>query len=283
MSKSQVVPVLCIALLSTVLAVSFVAVEEAAAPSLGSRMLRFGLPPLLSQKLDSLLAAAPPLRFPPTLSRLSLPLLRGAVSAVVIGQGLRPAGGPPETREAAERPVPLLLSHATEKLLYAVGAALAEWILLKIIQREPYRNLRRNRWNHFFSTACGGMLLVLLTAVPNRLVNTSLVCILVLRLSASVYGPTLVLGHLLRSYLISLVPLSSSLPATYAAIMEAYFGGTGAATPVARMTEVCFECGLLLLFLGSVAFWRMAQNETPVSESDGDDYYGDDEDVTRKG
>lgn len=219
---------------------------------------------------------------PSPVRELAPPFVHGAVSLVMIGRGARQ---PPASVNGAAGDE--LTQHTTAKFVYAVGAITAEIMLLKLVYREPYRNLRRNPMNRLLCSPLGFTLLVLLTAIPNDLVDTSLVCIFLWKLSAAVYTPAIVCGQLLRVYASALVPRLPMLSAAYTAAGSFW---RAAATPAGAddvastlspvaVSEAWAEVVMAVVVAGAVLFCRAARrNSTEPAghkerESDGDDYY----------
>ncbi|KAG5504365.1 hypothetical protein JKF63_04814 [Porcisia hertigi] len=198
----------------------------------------------------------------------------GAASLVVVGRGARRPLAVVSGTNGDE-----VLQHTTEKFVYAAGAIIAEIALLQLVYREPYRNLRKNRANYFFSTATGFVVLVLLTAFPNDLVDTSLVCIFYFKLSSQVYVPAVVCGQLLRVYMAALVPALPPLSAAYTALLAYWSDHLAEGLSSAQVREACAELVLASMVMGAFLFSFSARHgaseaTSPIEpESDGDDYY----------
>jgi hypothetical protein len=229
------------------------------------------------KQLVSPVAARVSLYVPSPVCELAPPFLQGAVSLVMVGRGARL---PPASVNGPAGDEVLL--HTTAKFFYAAGAIAAELMLLQLVYREPYRNLRRNPINRFFCSPVGFAFLVLLTAVPNDLVDISLLCVFFWKLSASVYTPAIVCGQLLRVYVAALLPRLPVLSAARACFL-AYWGGDASASEEALPYDVVHEAGaevvLAAAVAGAVLFAAAARRGTGVPaklrerESDGDDYY----------
>ncbi|CAM36560.1 conserved hypothetical protein [Leishmania braziliensis MHOM/BR/75/M2904] len=174
-----------------------------------------------------------------------------------------------------------ILQHTTAKFVYAAGAIVAELALLKLVYREPYRNQRKNRANRFFATAAGFILSVLLTALPNDLIDTSLVGIFYFQLSSQVYTPAIVCGQLLRVYLAALVPALPPLSAAYTAFLAYWADGFAGGFSATQVREAWAEVILTLVVICAFVFSMSARRGAGVApsllplepESDGDDYY----------
>ncbi|GET88699.1 hypothetical protein, conserved [Leishmania tarentolae] len=223
------------------------------------------------------IAAKVPPCAPPAVLELAPIFAHGAASLVMVGRGRRtppPAVNGPRGDD--------VLQHTTAKFAYATGAIVAELALLKIVHREPYRNQRRNPVNRFFATAAGFFLLVLLTALPNDLVDTSLVCIFYFKLSSQVYMPAVVCGQLVSVYVAALVPALPPLSAAYTAFLACWTDSLIDGLSPAQVREAWAELILALVVLGAFAFFMSArraagsaQSSLLELESDGDDYYAE--------
>ncbi|KAG5478644.1 hypothetical protein LSCM1_06048 [Leishmania martiniquensis] len=213
---------------------------------------------------------------PPPVLELAPIFAHGAASLVMVGGRAR---APPAAVSGAKGDEVLL--HTTAKFVYAAGAIVAELLLLKLVYREPYRNHRKNRANRFFSTALGFALFVLLTALPNDLMDTSLVCIFYFKLSSQVYTPAVVCGQLLRVYLIALVPALPPLSAAYSAFLAYWTDSVASGLSATQVREAWAELVLILVVMGAFVFSVSARHgagntllSSPAErESDGDDYY----------
>ncbi|KAG5478840.1 hypothetical protein CUR178_05420 [Leishmania enriettii] len=213
---------------------------------------------------------------PPPMFELAPIFAHGAASLVMVGRGAR---APPAAVSGAKGDE--VLQHTTAKFVYAAGAILAELALLKLVYREPYRNHRKNRANRFFATALGFVVLVLLTAIPNDLVDTSLVCVFYFKLSSQVYTPAVVCGQLLRVYLTALVPALPPLSAAYSAFLAYWTDNFADGVSTAQVREAWAELVLILAVMGAIVFSASARRGSgaapwlsPIErESDGDDYY----------
>ncbi|KPI83579.1 hypothetical protein ABL78_7382 [Leptomonas seymouri] len=235
----------------------------------------------VEQMLGSFAARLSPY-LPNCVKELAPSFLQGAASLVMVGRGAR---RPPASVNGVAGDEVLL--HTTAKFTYAAGAIAAELALLKLIYREPFRNLRRNSMNRLLCTPVGFAFLVLLTAVPNDLVDTSLVFIFFWKLSASVYTPAVVCGQLLRVYVAALMPRLPPLSAAYSAFLH-YWGASeasqhadvAAALPFDVAREAWAEIVLTAVVVGAVMFSVAARRsgaggpaKARESESDGDSYY----------
>ncbi|AYU78932.1 hypothetical protein conserved [Leishmania donovani] len=215
---------------------------------------------------------------PPPVLELVPIFAHGAASLVMVGRGVRTP--PPAVSGAKGDEV---LQHTTAKFVYAAGAIVAELALLKLVYREPYRNQRKNRVNSFFATAAGFFLLVLLTALPNDLMDTSLMCVFYFKLSSQVYMPAVVCGQLLSVYLAALVPALPPLSAAYTAFLAYWADSFTDGLSATQVREAWTELILALVVMGAFAFSvsarRGAGAALPLSpqepESDGDDYYAE--------
>lgn len=279
------VVVCVVAVLVTTPALAF----NASAFYLNGSSIATALPPVVSQVKAAVWQMLVPVAaklspyVPLPVRELVPPFLHGAVSLVMVGRGARLP--PPSVNGAGGDE---LLLHTTTKFIYAAGAIAAELTLLRLVYREPYRNLRRNPMNRLFCSPAGFALLVFLTALPNNLVDTSLLCILLWKLAAPVYTPAIVCGQLLRVYAAALVPRLPPLSAAYAAAL-AYFGvaetpqqrrgaNDTAIPPYDVVREAWAELALTAVVLAAVLFvvaaqrWRCSAQSCD-SESDGDDYY----------
>ncbi|KPA84059.1 putative mitochondrial hypothetical protein [Leptomonas pyrrhocoris] len=275
----------CWALLATLtFTACAAAVTAPASPEAGLPLFLSQVARAVEQTLAPVTAVLAPY-VPNCMKELAPPFLRGAVSLVMVGRGAR---RPPAAVNGAAGDEVLL--HTTAKFIYAAGAITAELTLLKMIYREPYRNLRRNPMNRLLCSPAGFVFLLLLTAAPNDLVDTSLICIFFWKLSASVYTPAVVCGQLLRVYVAALVPRLPPLSAAYTAFL-AYWDAAehkdgadaGAALPFDLLREALAEIALTAVMAGAVAFAVAARRSSCSSsagsatprepESDGDDYY----------
>ncbi|KAK7195858.1 hypothetical protein NESM_000517200 [Novymonas esmeraldas] len=197
----------------------------------------------------------------------------GAASLVMIGRRARAV---PAAVNGAHGDA--VLQHTACKFVYAAGAAGAELALLKLVYREPYRNQRRNPINSFFATATGFAILVLLTALPNDLVDTSLVCVLCFKLSSEVYTPAIVCGQLLRVYAAAVVPALPTVSTAYTALLAYWADGSATGLTRTQVREAWTELVLAALVVGAIAFTTSARRTaSPAAsqepESDGDTYY----------
>lgn len=221
---------------------------------------------------------------PAALRELAPPFLHGAVSLVMVGP-------------AARRPPPCvngpagdeLLQHTTAKFVYAAGAIAAEVTVLRMVYREPYRNLRRNPLHRLLCGPGGFVLLVLLAAMPNDLVDTSLACVFLGHLSAAVYTPAIVCGQLLRVYVAALVPRMPQLSVAYAALLAYWEKGEMQQQQQQQqdggVSQVWAEVMMAVVVAGALLFCAAARRGGASAassssgrkdrESDGDDYYED--------
>lgn len=160
---------------------------------------------------------------PPEVQDMARHFVDGVLSAGLIGHGLTAANAAEESDSSSggavstsmlqwlTRALPdALHNHPSEKFIFSMGALCAQLLLLRILYQPPYRNEERNRVNRFCSSTLGMVMLVVCLALPHPLMDMAVPLVMYGSLSCSVYTPAMVIGCIVRPYLVSLIRRSSS-------------------------------------------------------------------------